>query len=101
MDKQKSALVEAYVHLGCAQADVLSQPQEATDSTDDSSSVIVPPQVSMKDLDDTFVEIQKWADLTDAKVTTFGTSFKETSVELLLQNRSSGFHDCHESQPVI
>ncbi|XP_046339901.1 tripeptidyl-peptidase 2-like [Haliotis rufescens] len=71
MDKQKSALVEAYVHLGCAQADVLSQPQEATDSTDDSSSVIVPPQVSMKDLDDTFVEIQKWADLTDAKVLPF------------------------------
>ncbi|XP_033760966.1 tripeptidyl-peptidase 2-like [Pecten maximus] len=75
MDKEKEILIEAMVKMGCAQADILlEQGQttvEHTQSEEEGEQFVELPTVTEKDLEDTLSEIQKWADLTDAKVSTF------------------------------
>ena len=73
MDKLKAMLLDAYVKLGCAQADAIARPPEVTElsteeSLEDPSIVSLSPQVTVQDIDETFVQIQKWADLNDVKV---------------------------------
>lgn len=69
-------LVDAYVRLGCAQADCLQQQQQQSTSeappTTASDAALIssssPSPVSLADLDATVAELQKWVDLTDSKV---------------------------------
>ena len=62
MDKQKSALIDALVRLGCAQADSLLE----TPADEE-----LPQEVSVSSVDNTYEEIQKWADPNDSKVQDF------------------------------
>ena len=82
MDKQKSWLVDTLVVLGTAQADAFLEKQKDTSE----KSVLV--DITVKDVDDTMQEIQKWCDVSDAKVRLSSLSMKITmtclSVNLIL-----------------
>ena len=80
MDKQKQGVVDTYTRLGCAQADVLLEihrrvsaetkmagQTEQTEGTSESLPTL--PAVTVKELDDTLSNLQKWTDVTDPKVT--------------------------------
>ncbi|KAK7483877.1 hypothetical protein BaRGS_00024894 [Batillaria attramentaria] len=64
MEKKKGWVVEALVKLGCAQADILGK-----DTTGSGEKLLT--EVTVQDLDNTFVEVQKFCDLADAKVLPF------------------------------
>lgn len=75
MDKQKSHLVDAFVRLGCAQADILLMaqdglpPGQVQDQTVSSSQQAKPlPPITLQTLVNTTKELQKWVDLSDSKV---------------------------------
>lgn len=66
MEKQKTALLDAYIKLGLAQADtILESPPENTDETQDDLEL---PLVIVDEVNDTHREIIKWAEPTDVKV---------------------------------
>ena len=70
MEKKRSWLIEALVKQGCAQAEVLTT--EFTETSASGESVTsTKPEVTLQDLDDTLVELQKFADLSDTKVSSF------------------------------
>ncbi|KAK3095930.1 hypothetical protein FSP39_020998 [Pinctada imbricata] len=63
-EKLKETLIEAYVKLGCAQADVqIFQSEEQEE--------YMHITVTEEDLQDTYNNLQKWADLGDSKVSSF------------------------------
>ncbi len=64
MDKQKATLIDAHVKLGSAQGDCILE-QKKTEDKPSSTSI---PEVTVKEVDDTVQDLQKWADLTDSKV---------------------------------
>ncbi|XP_007891027.1 tripeptidyl-peptidase 2 [Callorhinchus milii] len=64
MEKQKSALIDALCHKGCALADKLLNLQSQESTEDDSEEVY-------KNLTESFYDIQKWIDITDCKALTF------------------------------
>ncbi len=68
MDKQKATLIDAHVRLGSAQGDSILE-QKKTEDKPSSTSL---PEVSIKDVDDTVQDLQKWADLNDSKVNPWG-----------------------------
>ena len=72
MEKTRTALVDAYVRLGCAQADyILNQNKTASNKTESptaSPTSTVPPSVTSSDVEQTVSEVQKYIDLTDQKV---------------------------------
>ncbi|KAJ8310382.1 hypothetical protein KUTeg_012247 [Tegillarca granosa] len=70
MDKQKDTLIEAYVKLGTAQADVILEGERILEEESEETKVEL-PLVTKDDLNDTFIELQKWSDLTDSKVIGF------------------------------
>ena len=65
MDKQKGWLLDALVLLGTAQADAILEKQRGSEEK------CVPDDLTVKDVDETVQEIQKWCDLTDSKVCLF------------------------------
>ena len=67
MDKQKSSLLDALVRLGVAQSDVVLQ-NEKSGSEQKAESAQAQPEVAVKDVDATWAEIMKWAEMNDNKV---------------------------------
>lgn len=67
MDKQKDTLIEAYIKLGTAQADAILEAERILEEESEETKIELPP-VSKEALNDTFIELQKWSDLTDSKV---------------------------------
>ena len=61
MEERKSHVITALVKLGCAQADSILNSEEAQEDNVDGLC-------SVEDVDKTFSEIQKWAEVTDSKV---------------------------------
>ena len=55
MDKQKTSLIDAIVKLGSAQADAILETTEGQ----------IPMEISVGDVDETFKDLQKWADVTN------------------------------------
>jgi len=85
--------VDAYVRLGCAQGDYLIQQSKftaatttATESPTTSSptSTSPPDFITAADLDNTFTDVQKFVDASDAKVPS-----------LLSQIQQSGWSSSH------
>ena len=68
MDKQKGYLIDAYLRLGCAQADVIVEKDSKTAKDPVTTTGV---EVSISDLDETVREIQKWTDMNDSKVRGF------------------------------
>lgn len=72
MDKQKGHLIEAYLRLGCAQADAIIEPAKSPaepqpHSTAEEEPPKFPP-MTIEEVDETYNEMLKWIDATDAKV---------------------------------
>jgi len=71
MEKTRSSLIDAYVRLGCAQADSLlhhnkaDSPAECIYTSPTSTSS---PSVALTDLELTISEVQKFVELSDVKV---------------------------------
>ena len=59
MDKKKGYVVECLCTMGCAQADVIINKLDVEDEA----------EVDHSSVDETFIELQKWTDLNDSKVT--------------------------------
>ena len=72
MDKMKTSLIDAYVRLGCAQADVVLEKQKATSTQEEdgenNTAMSSTAHVTPKDVDDTLQQLQQWADVIDSKV---------------------------------
>ena len=71
MDKTRSAIIDAYVRLGCAQGDSLLHHNKAdspAESTSTSPTSTTPPNVTPTDLELTITEVQKFVELSDTKV---------------------------------
>uniref|UniRef100_T1IXT2 Tripeptidyl-peptidase 2 n=1 Tax=Strigamia maritima TaxID=126957 RepID=T1IXT2_STRMM len=70
MDKQRSALVEALCRKGCALYDTL---KESPDRNDQKESGAVSPtsSVSLQDVDNLYLTVHRFAELTDVKVVPF------------------------------
>ena len=91
MDKLKSYLVDALVRLACAQADIIIQRNKApvetadesttppTQEDDDPDSTTRPTHatghVTLQGLDETWVELLKWTEMSDSKVRLSGNIF--------------------------
>ena len=71
-DKQKETLIEAYVKLGCAQADVLLESEE-TQAEEGHKKL----SVTEGDLQETYEKLQNWADMGSDKVTNHRTLIPE------------------------
>ena len=74
MDKKRGWVIEALVKQGCAQADILTTETMETAASGESVTSTV-PEVTLQDLDETLVELQKFADLNDTKVSFFFSVF--------------------------
>ena len=61
MDKQRNALIDAYVRLGLAQIDLLKKTN---------GEPVYDHQLSLQDVDNTVNELKQLVDLSDAKVPT-------------------------------
>ena len=80
MEKMRTSLVDAYVRLGCAQGDYLIQQRKLTATTTTAAAVTESPTTSSPtsttapdfitaaDLNNTFTEVQKFVEASDAKV---------------------------------
>lgn len=60
MEKTKSTLIDAYVRRGCALVDMIRNAQ-AERSEEETAAV-------MREIDELFVELLKWTEITDSKV---------------------------------
>ena len=78
MDKKRGWVTEALVKQGCAQADVLTSETMETAASGESVTSAV-PEVTLHDLDETLVELQKFADLSDTKVSSRSSVFPSLS----------------------
>jgi tripeptidyl-peptidase-2 len=68
MDKQKTILVDAYIRLGCAQADTLLEQEPSVGENQNQVADSTTADVKLEDLDATWAEILKWSDTADSKV---------------------------------
>ena len=71
MEKTRSALIDAYVRLGCAQGDILLdriKTESSVGSHNASPTSTTPSNVTSTDLEFTVSELQKFVEITDAKV---------------------------------
>jgi len=94
MEKNKIILVDAYVRLGCAQGDWILQKRTGTDSAGSTATPPPPPTLtlSVQDIDDTLIEVQKLVDLNDPKVRyTFTHSFLHLRSHLLSDLNCNNF----------
>lgn len=60
MEKTKSTLVDAYVRRGCALVDMLRNAQ--AERSEEATATV------MREIDELFVELLKWTEITDSKV---------------------------------
>lgn len=70
MDKQKTAVVEAFVKKGCALAELYNLQTQSGSSSPDTSQTVPPVTVEM--LDEILFEVQKFAEITETRVVEFG-----------------------------
>lgn len=71
MEKTRTALIDAYVRLGCAQGDSLlhqNKMESPIESPNTSPTSTTLPNVTASDLELTVTEVQKFIELSDTKV---------------------------------
>ena len=103
MEKMRTSLVDAYVRLGCAQGDYLIQQSKLTATTTTESptssptSTSAPDFISAADLDNTFTEVQKFIDASDAKVKSLSSRRLSKGDRILVLMRVLEQHRSHRS----
>lgn len=67
MEKKRNWVIDALVKLGCAQADSMTVDSVEKSGSGECIQNVFQP-VTLQGVDETFIEVQKFADLTDTKV---------------------------------
>ena len=93
MDKKRGWVIEALVKQGCAQAEVLTTETMETAASGESVTSTV-PEVTLHDLNETLVELQKFADLNDTKVSSSVSVF-HSFFFAIFTGRNTGDSDVH------
>ena len=68
MDKQKASLIDALVRKGCAQADVILSQRTSPADVPAELELSADLELGVKDVDETWLQLQKWTDMNEAKV---------------------------------
>lgn len=96
MEKTRVALIDAYVRLGCAQADSVlneNKTESPIQSPSTSPTSSLPPSVTPTDVDSTVAEVQKFVELTDAKVLLVDVNY--------ISSCSMDVYKCHQQSSII